>query len=103
MEEQLCLIKVENSDMTKAMSKMYSLVQSINIEIHNNNNMMNGRISTLSKPMDYVYNNIKNVDFKMEENYPNILDVEGKNDRLREDIGHYIPTFHDSKGLDIGK
>ena len=68
MEEQLCLIRVEKLDMKKDMSKIYSLVQSINIEIHNNNNMMNGRISTLSETLDYVSNNIKNVDSKMEEN-----------------------------------
>ena len=98
LEEKLRFIRAENSDMKKDMSRMYSLVQSINTEIRNNNSLMNGRISTLSETLDYVSKSIKNVDSKMEDNYCNISDVEGKVERLKEDIGCCIPGFHDSKG-----
>ena len=64
---------------------------------------MNGRISTLSETLDYVSNNITNVDSKMEDNYHNISDVEVKVVKLKEEIGRCIPGFHVSKGSGIGK
>lgn len=98
MEEQLCKVRAENSKIKRTLTRMYTLTQSISTEIRNNSNLLNSRISSISDTVDYTANSIANVDSKVEDNYRNITDLEGKVGRLREDLALCIPGFHDTTG-----
>lgn len=49
MEEQIRILRAANAELKRAIARLYSLAQATHTEVRNENNLMSGRITTISE------------------------------------------------------
>lgn len=98
MEIQVHKIRGENSELKRAISHLYNLVQVTNTEVRNNSSKINWQVAKLAENLDKGCPCSINLDSKIMALHSSLRIVEAKIDGMRADIRKSIMDIHGGAG-----